>query len=63
MTNIINEYAPDYFVLPGDHIAEFLEVYGMSQKELAERVGVMPKHIKMVIKGGARITPEFAHSL
>jgi HTH-type transcriptional regulator/antitoxin HigA len=63
MTNRVNEYAPNYLVLPGDHIVELLEVHGMSQKELAWRIGVTPKHINTVIKGGARITPEFAHSL
>ena len=63
MTSTTNEYMPNYSVLPGDHILELLEVYGMSQKELAERSGVTPKHINTVIKGGARITPELACSL
>ena len=58
-----NEYAPNYSASPGDHIEELLEVHNMSQKELAERTGVTPKHINMVIKGKARITPEFAYSL
>jgi len=56
-------YTPNYAVLPGDHIAELLEMHGMSQKELAERAGVTPKHNNTIIKGGARITPEFARSL
>jgi addiction module HigA family antidote len=63
MTSRVNEYAPNYSVLPGDHIGELLEVHGMSQEELAWHIGVTPKHINTVIKGGARITPEFAHSL
>lgn len=63
MTNKINEYAPNFSVLPGAHIVELLDAHSMSQKELAECAGVTPKHINTVIKGGARITPEFAHSL
>jgi len=63
MNSRTNEYTPNYSVLPGDHIAELLEVHGMSQKELAERAGVTPKHINTIIKGNARITPEFARSL
>jgi len=63
MTSGTNEYTPDYLVLPGDHIGELLEAHGMSQKELALRVGVTPKHVNTIIKGAARITPEFAHSL
>ncbi|MCL2009896.1 MAG: HigA family addiction module antitoxin [Synergistaceae bacterium] len=63
MTSRTNEYVPNYLVLPGDHIGEFLEAYGMSQKELAERAGVTPQYVNAVIKGGARITPEFARSL
>jgi len=58
-----NEYAPNYSASPGDHIEELLEVHNMSQKELAERTGVTPKHINTVINGKARITPEFAYSL
>ena len=63
MISRTNEYTPDYAILPGEHILELLDVHGMSQKELAERAGVTPKHINTVIKGNARITPEFAHSL
>ena len=63
MTSRTSEYAPNYSVSPGDHIAEFLEMRGLSQKELAERAGVTPNHIDAIIKGGARITPEFARSL
>ncbi|MCL1982619.1 MAG: HigA family addiction module antitoxin [Clostridiales bacterium] len=63
MANGMNQYSPDYAVLPGDHIEELIELHGMSQKELAMRTGVTPKHINTVIRGKARITPEFAHSL
>ncbi|MCL1809553.1 MAG: HigA family addiction module antitoxin [Clostridiales bacterium] len=63
MANGMNQYSPDYTVLPGDHIEELLELHGMSQKELAMRTGVTLKHINTVIKGNARITPDFAHSL
>lgn len=38
-------------VLPGDKIKSMLEERGMTQKELALRIGMTDKHISTVISG------------
>ena len=48
---------------PGKKIAEMLEKYSMSQKELAVRTGVTEKHISTVISGQKNISPTFAQKL
>jgi HTH-type transcriptional regulator/antitoxin HigA len=40
-----------------------LELRGLSQAELARRTGFTPKHVNRVVKGRARISPEFALAL
>ncbi len=56
----INEYQPDYAVIPGDVLAYELELRGMLQQELAKRTGLTPKHIVSIIKGKSAITSETA---
>ena len=56
-------YEPDYAVPPGETLAEVLEVRGMSQAELARRTGVSAKHINLILKGTAPITPDTALKL
>jgi len=41
-------------------LKEFLEPFGMSQKELAERIGVTPVRVNELIKGKRGITPDTA---
>ncbi|MFC0864859.1 helix-turn-helix domain-containing protein [Sphaerimonospora cavernae] len=53
----------DYAVPPGDTLRELLEEKGMTQRELAERVGLSPKHVNQLIHGLVRLTPEVAESL
>ena len=48
---------------PGDTLAEHLEYTGMSQVELAERMGRPKKTINEIIRGKAQITPETALQL
>ena len=48
---------------PGDTLAEHLEYTGMSQAELAERMGRPKKTINEIIRGKAQITPETALQL
>lgn len=48
---------------PGDTILETLEEIGMSQTELAERLGRTPKYIIDLIKGKAHINTEIAAGL
>ncbi len=56
-------YEPDYAVPPGETLAEVLEDRGMSQAELARRTGISAKHINMILKGSAAITPDTALKL
>ncbi|MDJ0597442.1 MAG: HigA family addiction module antitoxin [Crocosphaera sp.] len=64
MSNLIdNKYKPDYVSPPGETIEEILEEQGMTQSELAERMGRPKKTINEIIKGKAAITPETALQL
>jgi addiction module HigA family antidote len=56
-------YEPDYAVPPGETLAEVLEDRGMSQAELARRTGLSAKHINLILKGTAPITPDTALKL
>lgn len=52
------------FLVPtGNIIKEYLEEYGVTQKELAERTDVSEKHISNVLNGNCRLTEEFALKL
>ncbi len=53
-------YIPDYLVLPGEVLEDYLESYGMTQAELADRTGMAKKTINEIIKGKAAITPDTA---
>lgn len=53
----------DMIIHPGETIAELLEDRDMTQKELAIRTGVTPKHISKVVNGQANITAAFAKKL
>lgn len=64
MNRIIqNEYLPDIVSPPGETLQEILEERGMSQAELAERMGRPKKTINEIIKGKATITPTTALQL
>lgn len=64
MTNILrNEYQPDYVSAPGETLLETLETIGMSQAELAKRMGRPVKTINEIIQGKAAITVETALQL
>jgi HTH-type transcriptional regulator/antitoxin HigA len=56
-------YQPDYAVPPGESLAEILEDRGMSQAELARRTGISAKHINLILKGTAPISPDSALKL
>lgn len=53
-------FEPDYAVPPGESLQEILEDLGMSQNELADRIGRSPKNVSDIINGKAPITPELA---
>ena len=59
----VNEYAPDRVSPPGDTLAETLEALGMTQAELATRLGRPRKTVNEIVKGKAAIEPETALQL
>lgn len=56
-------YEPDYAIPPGDIIAEFIEEQGMTQVELARRLGVTTKHLNQLISGSVSLSNELAIAL
>jgi HTH-type transcriptional regulator/antitoxin HigA len=59
MDNIIqNQYTPDYVSPPGETLSEIIEELGMSQAELARRMGRPKKTINEIVWGKAAITPQ-----
>lgn len=60
---ILNQYAPDYLVTPGEVLEEYLEACAMTQAELAARTGLATKTINEIIKGKSPITTETALKL
>ncbi len=51
-----NEYHPSKVFPPGDTLLETIEAMGMSQAELAARMGVTEKHVSSMIKGKSPIS-------
>jgi addiction module HigA family antidote len=60
MSKKLYPHTPDWFTPPGETLLEVIEFKGISQKDLADRTGVTPKHINKIITGEAAITPEMA---
>jgi len=60
---IKNQYTPDVVSPPGETLLETIEELGMSQAELAQRMGRPKKTINEIIWGKAAITPETALQL
>lgn len=63
MAKVVAGYSPDKAVPPGDTLLETIEVLGLSQVELARRMGRPVKTINEIIKAKAAITPETAIQL
>lgn len=57
------EISPDYIVAPGETIQDELEFLGMTQKDLAVRLGVTNKHVNQLIKGVVPISEKIAIGL
>lgn len=53
-------YRPDWVAPPGDTIKENLEVLGMTQSELAKRMGMAKENVNEILNGKSTITPETA---
>lgn len=56
-------FKPDYVFPPGETLLETIEALGLTQKELAARMGRPDKTINEIIKGITKITPETALEL
>jgi addiction module HigA family antidote len=61
--SIQNEYYPNYVSPPAETLLETLETIGMSQAELAKRMGCPVKTINEIIEKNAAITAETALQL
>ena len=59
----MNEYAPDYVSHPGETLSDVLEERGMSQVELARRMGRPSKTVSEIVRGKAAITSDIAQQL
>ncbi len=57
------DFRPDYAIPPGETLMEVLNSIGMTQRELATRMGRPLKTINEIIKGKAQITAETALQL
>ena len=53
----------DLAILPGDVLAEELEVRGMTQEELADNMGCSPRVVAEIVRAERAITPEIAAAL
>lgn len=53
----------EYMVVPGSIIKEYLDEYGITQKDLSAKTGISEKHISNVLNGNSRLTEEFALKL
>lgn len=56
----MTQYTPDCVSPPGETLHEKIEELGMSQAELAQRMGYPEKTINEIVQGKAAITPEIA---
>jgi HTH-type transcriptional regulator / antitoxin HigA len=63
MNKMQNQYKPDSVTPPGETLQELLEEHGMSQTELAQRMGRPKKTISEIINAKAVITPDTALQL
>lgn len=59
----LTQYNPDYIVSPGEVLEDYLEAHGMSQSELADRLGVHKKTVNEIVKAKAPITTDMALKL
>lgn len=58
-----NQYHPDFVTPPGETLQDTLEALGMTQTELAQRIGKHKKTINAIVNGHQEITPRTARQL
>ncbi len=63
MDSAKEQFIPRYVVPPGETIRELLEERGMTQAELARRMGRPESTISQIINGKKKIEPETALQL
>lgn len=56
-------FKPDYAIPPGDTLREVIDTQGMSQKELAERLGMSPVYLNRIFSGELPISQDTAQKL
>lgn len=56
-------FETDYVVFPGEILEEYLDVHGMTQKELSDRINLSKKHVNEIIRGKASLQPATAIKL
>jgi HTH-type transcriptional regulator / antitoxin HigA len=56
----VNEYVPDYLVIPGEVLENYLGRAGITQAALANRTGLSKKTINEIVKAKSTITAEIA---
>jgi HTH-type transcriptional regulator/antitoxin HigA len=61
--NSQTQFRPDYAVAPGEILDEHRESAGLTQADLAQRLGFSTKHINRIIGGFEPVTPETALKL
>jgi HTH-type transcriptional regulator/antitoxin HigA len=54
---------PDYAVPPGETIREFLDELNMTQRELATRLDLSPKHVNQLVQGLVPLSTDVAARL
>jgi len=59
----MDQFYPDYAIHPGEILMETLEARNMKKSELAERCGLSPKTVSLILNEKAPITPETAIQL
>lgn len=57
------EWAPDWAIHPGEHLAEHIEARGWSQAEFARLADLSPKLVSTIINGTNPVTAETAVKL
>ena len=57
---MVSSYQSDFAVHPGEHLEELLEVNGMTQAALADRLGIHKKTVNEIVRGKASVTSEVA---
>lgn len=56
-------FKPEYVIPPGETLREFMEIWEMTQRELASRIGLTEQSLIRIFKGKQAITVETANKL